>query len=423
MSCGERHAENNMKNRTRRAYFSLFVFMYIFLAGPGLTLPSPHAQQTQAPGDDTRDHNTRGNEEGFFYIEKTGERPRFIQHIVWEKSEYAYRYEVTIEKSGETGFLQTVKEFTSENFIEVSLSAGHYRYRVIVHDFFDIPGEASAWTEFEIRPALQPGISGFSPQTFWLDEDTVWVISLDGQNFIQESEIYLRPHSSDIVIIPAEYIPNPAGTGARLVFDRRALMPGLYDVYIKNPGGLEEIRGTFRIAFRRAFDLNLSIGYGPLVPLYGDLNTFFDKSIFPLGAAARISFLPFKEIWGSLGLELAPFCAYLSTSDADYELSAQYLGLHLNLLFQKWLESRTLALNFRLGAGFALLDDLHFEFSAGNTEPLRTLMRSLGAGLSIAWYINTSFFIEGGADYMHFFSVDPVSPGYLRPILGCGFRF
>jgi hypothetical protein len=400
--------------------------VYIFLAGPDPA--SLHAQQTQTRGNDTsandtRANDTRGNEEGFFYIETTGDRPRFIQHIGWEKAEYAYRYEVTIEKSGETGFLQTIKEFTDENFIEVSLSAGRYRYKVIVYDFFDIPGEASDWTEFEVQPALQPGIIGFSPETFWLDEDTVWVISLDGQNFIPESEVYLRPHTSGAAIMPAEYIPNPSGTGARLVFDRRTLTQGIYDIYIKNPGGLEEIRGTFRIAYRRAFDLNLSIGYGPLVPLYGDLNTFFDKSIFPLGAVARISFLPFKQMWGSLGLELAPFWAYLSTKGDGYELSAQYLGMHLNLLFQKWLETQIIALNLRLGAGFVLLDDLSFEFSTGETDPLRTLMRSLGAGLSIAWYINNFFFIEGGAEYMHFFSVDPVSPGYLRPILGCGFRF
>jgi hypothetical protein len=82
-----------------------------------------------------------------------------------------------------------------------------------------------------------------------------------------------------------------------------------------------------------------------------------------------------------------------------------------------------MAFNFRIGAGMVLLDDLHFEFSTERSDPLRTLMSSLGAGASFMWFVSGPFFIEGGVEYMHFFSVDPVSPGYLRPILNGGVRF
>jgi hypothetical protein len=200
-------------------------------------------------------------------------------------------------------------------------------------------------------------------------------------------------------------------------------MPGLYDVCMKNPGGLEAGMGTFRIAFRRIVDIILSLGYGPLVPLYGDVNRFFDKSIFPQGVTARMGILPIKQVWGSLGLELVPFLTLLSRSGTGYEAAARYAGAHANALFQKWFPNRVMALNFRLGAGLVLLDDLHFEFSTERTEPLRTLMTSLGAGISFMWFAGDSFFLEAGGEYLHFFSVDPVSPGYFRPILGAGDRF
>jgi hypothetical protein len=363
-------------------------------------------------------------ETGFFYIERVEEKVRFIQHIIWERREYAYRYEVTIERQSAAGFSQILQEFTEENFIEVSLAAGRYRYRIVVYDLFDSPGEASQWTEFDVHLALRPEIQRFSPDSFWLDEDTVWVLSLEGRNFAQGAEVYLRPQEGpDDMIIPVEYVPAAPGGSARLVFDMRNLTPGLYDVYIENPGGLESALGTFRIAYRKPFDINFSLGCAPLIPLYGDLNAFFDQQIFPLAAAARISFVPFKRVWGYLGVELAPFWAYLSMSGQGYELAAQYMGAHLNALFQKWFANRIMAFNFRLGAGMVLLDDLHFEFSAGKSVSLQTLMPSLGAGLSFMWFIQKPFFVELGAEYMHFFSADPVSPGYLRPILGGGWQY
>ncbi|MDR1626057.1 MAG: hypothetical protein LBT33_05900 [Spirochaetia bacterium] len=360
---------------------------------------------------------------GYFYFEKIGGQLRFVQRIAWEGEEHAYRYEITIEKQSGAGFVPAIKDFTAENFIEVSLSAGHYRYRIAVHDLFDMPGAPSAWREFDVRPALPPEIRAFSPEAFWLDEDSAWTLSLDGRNLTQKAEACLRSRDGGGRIVPLAYIPGPSGTNARLVFDPEALQPGLYEVYIKNPGGLETQRGTIRIAYRRAVDIDLSLGYGPLVPLYGDLNTFFDKPVFPLGLTARAGFLPLKRTWAYLGLELVPFLTLLSTSGTGYEAFARYEGLHVNALLQKWLPNRTLALNFRLGAGFALLDNLHFEFSTETTEPLRTLMSSLGGGFSLMWLASDPFFLEAGAEYMHFFSVDPVSPGYLRPILGGGYRF
>jgi hypothetical protein len=402
-----------MKNGTERSHRFLLLFALFLLCGPAGFFPAVHAQETR---------DARGGE-GFFYFEKTGDKVRFIQHLAWESSEHAYRYEITIEKQNPAGFSLVVNDFTREPFIEVSLNEGHYRYRIVVYDLFDIPGEPSAWTEFEVYPALSPRITTFRPEAFWLDEEMEWTLFLEGQNFTQRAEVYLRPQEPGGAIIPLQYIPASSGTSARLVFDKRTLTPGVYEVYIKNPGGLESALGIFRIAYHNLSELTLSFEYGPLIPLYGDLNTFFDKPIFPLGAAVRIGFVPFKREWGYLGLELAPFWAYLSTSDEGYEAAAQYLGAHVNGLFQKWIHRRIMAFNFRLGAGLALLDNLHFEFSTETTEPLQTLMPSLDAGFSFIWFVNEPFFLELGVEYLHFFSVDPSSPGYLRPILGGGCRF
>jgi hypothetical protein len=271
---------------------------------------------------------------------------------------------------------------------------------------------------------LQPELSGFSPAGFYLDEDIVWDISLNGENLTEQAEIYLRLQGPDTDrIVPAQYIPSPQGGSGRLVFDMAQLTPGTYDVYVKNPGGLDTARGPFRIAYRKPVDFNVSLNYAPLIPLYGALNDFFDAPVFPLAAAARISLVPFKRVWGYLGVELVPFWTALSVKGEGYEAMAQYMGVQVNLLYQRWLSNRIMAFNFRLGGGTVFLDDLHFEFSSGTSESLRTLMPSAGAGASFMWFVDKPFFLEVGAEYLHFFSVDNPSPGYLRPIIGGGYQW
>jgi hypothetical protein len=233
--------------------------------------------------------------------------------------------------------------------------------------------------------------------------------------------VYLRLRKDGSPIFPQDYSPSVSGEEARLVFAPENLRPGEYEIYIKNPGGLDTFLGTFRIAASRLiFDLNVSLAYAPLIPLYGELNEFFDSSFFPLGVLARISFIPVKRDWGSLGLELAPFWAHLSMSGDEYDAAAWYGGVQINLLFQRWLSNQIMAFNFRAGAGLAALNDLHFEYSGGKSESQRTLMPSAGLGLSFMWFVNKPLFLEFGLEYMHFFSVDNPSPGYARPWLSLG---
>jgi hypothetical protein len=62
---------------------------------------------------------------GSFYIEQTGEEVRFIQRLVWEKAEYAYRYEIAVERENDSGeYAEIHREFRTENFIDLSLAPG-----------------------------------------------------------------------------------------------------------------------------------------------------------------------------------------------------------------------------------------------------------------------------------------------------------
>jgi hypothetical protein len=377
------------------------------------------------------DGEAGGSAAGFDYSGHAGEGPPFIQRLSWKKDEYACRYEVMVERRESSGYEEALRELTGEAFIEVSLRPGDYRYRIRVYDLLGRPGETSGWIDFQILPALQPELRSFTPQDFDLNGPAERTLTLEGLNLLEGAEACLRSREADgPPIIPRRFIPSAAGYTAHLVFETAQLRPGDYAVYIKNPGGLETSLGTFRVIASRAaagfFDLGISVSaaWAPLFPLYGRLNDFLDTRVFPLGASARIEFIPGSLRWaaGSLGMELAPFWHYLSARPGGSDMSAQLAGIQANLLFRKPLAGDRLVLNLRLGAGLFSLRNFYLEGGAYTmTAPVSTTRPSAGAGISLMWFFTETFFAHAGADYLHCFFVGAPS-GYAQAVLGGGVK-
>ena len=75
---------------------------------------------------------------------------RFIQRLVWIGDEYAFRYEVVIERNEGEGYSEFKREFTTSSALVISLPLGNYRYRVTPYDYLDQPGEASDWVTLDV---------------------------------------------------------------------------------------------------------------------------------------------------------------------------------------------------------------------------------------------------------------------------------
>jgi len=88
---------------------------------------------------------------------------RYIQRLTWVGDEHAFRYEVIIERYEEEDYSRFFQAFTENEFIEVSLPAGNYRYQVIPHDFFGTPIPVIDWVEFEV---LRAAPSFFGSENF-----------------------------------------------------------------------------------------------------------------------------------------------------------------------------------------------------------------------------------------------------------------
>jgi hypothetical protein len=367
-----------------------------------------------------------------YYLDRNDGETRFIQRLTWQADEFVLRYEVVIEEKvgmgtakeepdaaekdeaawektvAEEVFLEVLREFTRTAFIEFSLPPGIYRYKVTIHDLLDRPGEASEWVLFEIIQALEPELHNFFPTYFHLDKDGPWILNLTGLNLSPDAEVYLHRAEKDTVIVPLEYSGNTELSSARLIFDVRQLVPGNYEIYMKNPGGLDTSAGTFEIGFHKSPSIYIEAAYTPLIPIYGKLDQLDNSPIFPLGAAFRLGFVPLKKSWGHLGVELTASWNYLSSGSGSDKESFNILGAEAAVLYQKWLSNRIMAISFRAGAGLA-----------GTANMLLPQAETGGAFL---WLFHKPFFMEGGIDYIHRLTDTTLSPGYLRPWLGLGIK-
>jgi hypothetical protein len=370
-------------------------------------------------------------QEAGFYMEKTGEGFRFVQRFSWKPEEYASFYEVVIQRRESSGNWTTIfSDFTGDDFIEVSLPPGPYRYHVRAYDLIEKPVGNPEWVSFEVLPALMPVLEGFSPRSFPLDgaaaEGAVLTLTVRGRNLAETAEFRLvrKSPAPSADILPLERRGGASGQEAVLVFGGGQLSPGTYELVVVNPGGLSGSLGTLRIYLPEPMPrFAVSLGYKPLIPLYGGLHELLDASFFPAGAYGQFSFLPVQTPAMALGLETDISWTRLSSryiSEVwDYDVSGQYVGLELYGLVQKPLTQR-LALNLRLGGG--LFSILGFEKKASGlkTEPVNALVPVAGGGLSIRLVFYKSFFARLGAEYTHFFSADDSPPGYLRPFAGMG---
>jgi hypothetical protein len=376
-----------------------------------------------------RQAGTQEREAGF-YVEETGEGFRFVQRFSWEAEEYASFYEVTIQREESAGNWSTsFSEFTGNNFVEVSLPPGAYRYRVRAYDLMEKPSGDPEWRSFEILPAFRPVLEAFSPESFALEapgQGAALILTVRGLNLTDQAEFRLVRESSagSQEILPLERRGGASGKEAVLVFGAGQLSPGSYELSVVNPGGLSDSLGTLRIYLSGTMPrFAVSLGYGPLLSLYGGLSELLDDSFFPAGAYGQFSFLPLQTSSIGLGLEADVFWTRLSSpytgSVQTYDVSGHYTGIEVYGFVQKPLTSRVSA-KLRLGGG--LFSVIGFEKRAPGRRAgaVNALIPAAGGGLSLRLVFFQSLFADLGAEYTLFFSIDDSPPGYVRPFAGLG---
>jgi hypothetical protein len=363
---------------------------------------------------------------GAYFVREseTGEQT-IVQRLFWPGDENASRYEVAVEREDAGVFAEIHRESTDNDYIDISLGPGKYRYHVRVFNLLNQFEYVTNWASFSIILALQPEIAAYAPNVLYIYEDHRWELRLEGTNLVEDGEAYLVPLEGPAApaqfITPEKYVPS--GKGALLAFNNANLRPGVYRVLVRNPGGLEASAGPVNIDAFRPPSIELSAGYAPLLPLYGYLFDTFDKFAL-LGMDLRGAFVFFKQPWGFLGVEANFNLNYLKTNSDNADISAFITGSTVSLLYKKLLPLRSFVFNARLGGGISVAP-LRLVFDYGNytSDPLTSWVPQAALGVSLEWKFTAFFYAELGADYVHLFSRDSPQPGFLLPFFNVGWKF
>jgi hypothetical protein len=363
-----------------------------------------------------------------YRIEEDG---RIIQTLTWDRSN-AYYYEVEIQRRNSEGEWEDhIRERTEEIFIELSLPPGMYRYRILSYNVLGRVAATSNWTSIRIYPAVEPVVESFNPPAFYIDShEKTFTLTLEGRDIQDLATVYIIAKMDQAAPVePLSIQPSEDGTFLSAVFSGEGLALGDYDIVITNPGGLRTVKEGFAVSFEKTVDLTLSLGYAPFLPLNGSLFIEYDKPFYFLGFYGRLSVVPLKRLWGSIGGEINVRFTNMTTKgmtvdDRQFTLNGQLLLSTLNFLYQRWFRDYTMTLNFRLGGGLAPVMNTRFDHKDGSrSENPAVIYAALAVGASWQWYVWRGLFFEAGLDYIELISGSGTPPGIIQAQLGLGWRF
>ena len=293
---------------------------------------------------------------------------RFIQRLTWIGDEYAMRYEVIIERQEQGQYRRFHQVFTQEEFIEVSLPPGNFRFQVIPYDFLGLPVPAAEWVNFEV-------LSGGSR----LAEGEHEVVLINPGDEASRTEIIIttpnmtpQDTDSDTVVIIYEY---------------------------------EQIAA----ASETKFDIYFGVFWVPILPVY-NINFFHGGNMSLLGAQMRLGMVYSGRRFLNPGVELG--ASWRMIDDSQY---SHYFTVDLNFLGQIPFLNGRMALNFRAGAGVFLVSDIQSEVMP------RLATFHVNIGISFLALVARNLYIEAGADLPQFIANEHY--GYFRPWIGIGVRF
>jgi hypothetical protein len=297
------------------------------------------------------------------------DEPRLTQRFSWSGGEYAFRYEVVFEQLVNSNYVAHSREFITQRFIEVSLSIGDYRFRIIPYDILDKPASASEWRYFKIIPA-PPKIETAAHQDTRAELEFI-------PHYEEEPEAAFEPEPEPEV----ELEPEPA-----------AVIESQPEV-IKNPYALNSV------LFSASAFISLQFS------LYGK-EFVEDISPFNFGARLNVTFRLPLDIY--IGPELTANFYQFIVMD---EYNMFFLAPGINFLALKWLPNERLAFGTRVGLMY--LYYTHDAFTSDNIMP--------NTGALFRFRVSPIFMIEAGFDYFHIVNIAP--GGYIRPWIGVGCQF
>lgn len=352
----------------------------------------------------------------YFEFQEDG-NPQFKQVLSWQEVPGSLAYELVVKDDLDIEIYRIRTEMTSQ---DLDLPPGGYQYSIIVFNLLDKPELQSPWISIEVIKAEIPLIYEMKPENIYIEENK-FKITLKGDKLFEDSEYWLINPIKNKKLVRLEDIVILKGA-VQIQLPDSILNPGQYSLEVINPGGLSSTAPTeFKIRYLKPFDLGISLGYAPYIPLYDSwTKSNWDSDFYPLGALARIEMMFIKRDSFYMGIEIQGALLSFDGGIEEATIESAYYSTGINWLF-KYLISRKLDLVFRLGGGVAY-SVLSFDYEGTSGSSITSYDPYLTAGVSMQYFINRFFYVEGGADWRHIF-YNTYNMGGIHPYISVGLSY
>lgn len=122
---------------------------------------------------------------------------KFKQKLSWVEDKNAFDYKVEI-RGVETSYKSLLESDTT--FVEVSLPAGKYRYRVYAFDFLGRQASVSDWRDFTVLKAVQPQVVNKEKTVVPVKDDKKVSIPVDVKSIEEDSKVELVNKETNQVV-------------------------------------------------------------------------------------------------------------------------------------------------------------------------------------------------------------------------------
>jgi hypothetical protein len=244
------------------------------------------------------------------------------------------------------------------------------------------------------------------------DEGEGYLVFMREFTELPELQISLLPGNYRYQVIPFDFLDQPGEASEWVALN---VLPAPINI-------VESTDDNFLLFSYNdsLFKIYMNAVWLPIYPLYGGMQQIYGNEFYASGAALRFGILFTKLMFFNPGLELSTSWYALKNVHSDYKINMNAGVIGFNILAQKWLPNRTMAVTLRIGSGVG------FQVSELSSEqdlyPMGGLVPQINFEPSFFWLAMKQLYLEAGLGFT-FFITSSNSSGCLRPWLGVGWIF
>ena len=382
--------------------------------------------QAQVPAGTSDPVQEQTEEPTHYFIEESEHGSVLYQRLSWQKVDDILGYEFELEKEDDNGKWRRIdKKLVKDNFTDVSLPPGSYRYKITVINLLEQAEASSAYRNFEILIAHQPEVESVSPQLIYLDEFFDGIFAASGAYFLRHTVFFLsKQGSAPIALVPTDLSKD--GKKVRFELNLNKFNPGVYTFTVRDISGLTDKSKTVTFKFQKPVDAYVSVGYA-FTGFAGQsaFQTFYNRNVAPLGGMFRFSLLPIKRTYGNFGFNLTYSAALMNSKHEYYRLNGTLMTAQLNGVYIYPLIKHRLNLDVHAGFGAVFLVNSRFVFDDGSIKSPAYWYWGPGIGAGTSVQILNLFkkmYVEAGVE--HFIVFRKGMPKYIvQPEVSVGWLF